>query len=59
MPGHPKMTTKVVANLSEELKQQLITCLINNREDFVWSPQEVRGISSRVMKHCHNVFSDA
>lgn len=57
--GHLERTIKVAANLSKELKQQLVTYLTNNREVFTWSPQKVKGISSRVMEHRLNVFTDA
>lgn len=59
IPGHPDLTTQATIDLDEELKKRLVTCMINHRKVFAWSPQKVRGISPRIMEHRFNIFSDA
>lgn len=50
-PDHPNLTTRVAIDLEGELKKRLVTCMVNHREVFAWSTQEVREISLRIMEH--------
>lgn len=56
---HPERTTQVVADFFKELNQRLTIYLAKNKVVFAWFPQEIRGISPRVMEHKINVFLEA
>lgn len=58
VPGHPEQTIRVASDLPGELKQSLATCLAHNKVIFTSSPQEVRGISPKVMEHRLNIFPE-
>lgn len=57
--GNPGKTTWVASHLLLEFKQKFTAYLSKYKEVFASSPQEVRGISPRVMEHRLNVLLDA
>ncbi|XP_042437098.1 uncharacterized protein LOC122023071 [Zingiber officinale] len=43
--------TRIAGDLPPELKEDLIQCLIRNRDVFTWSTEELLGVKSEVAKH--------
>ena len=51
----PERTLSIGADLSKEIREELITFLSNNLDCFAWSHEDMTGISSEVIVHRLNV----
>ncbi|XP_042467469.1 uncharacterized protein LOC122050644 [Zingiber officinale] len=51
--------TRIAGDLSPELKEELIQCLIRNRDVFAWSTEELPGVKLEVVEHKLHLLPDA
>ena len=57
IPEKPERTLSIGADLSKEIREELIAFLSNNLDCFAWSHEDMTGISSEVIVHRLNVDS--
>ena len=55
IPEKPERTLSIGAELSKEIREELITFLSNNLDCFAWSHEDMTGISPKVIVHQLNV----
>ncbi|KAL0431915.1 UNVERIFIED_CONTAM: hypothetical protein Sradi_0817500 [Sesamum radiatum] len=57
--GDPEKTTRIVSQMSLEMKTMTIDFLRKNRDMFAWSPSDFQGINPKVIVHRLNIDPQA
>ncbi|KAL0288701.1 UNVERIFIED_CONTAM: hypothetical protein Sradi_7091400 [Sesamum radiatum] len=55
IPGDLDKITKIGSKMKEDVRKQVINCLQQNKDIFVWTPQDLEGIDPGVITHHLNL----
>ncbi|KAL0449228.1 UNVERIFIED_CONTAM: hypothetical protein Slati_1479200 [Sesamum latifolium] len=57
IPGDPGKVTKIGSKMKKDVQEQVISCLLKNKDMFAWTPQDLEGIDPGVITHHLNLDS--